>query len=81
LKRCRNSNSGINRFAATFIEKQSADEFERDFFRSVRPTSLLQRFASVDEVAHMGTYLCSPLTNSTNGAALRVDGGVLRGTL
>jgi NAD(P)-dependent dehydrogenase (short-subunit alcohol dehydrogenase family) len=60
--------------------RQSPAEFEREFFRSVRPTSLLQRFASVDEIAHMVTYLCSPLASATNGAALRVDGGVVRAT-
>jgi NAD(P)-dependent dehydrogenase (short-subunit alcohol dehydrogenase family) len=61
--------------------KQSAAEFEKEFFRSVRPTSLLQRFATVDEVATLVTYLCSPLAGATNGAAMRVDGGVLRGTV
>lgn len=61
--------------------KQTAAEFEKEFFRSVRPTSLLQRFASVDEVASMVAYLCSPLASATNGAAVRVDGGVLRGTV
>lgn len=60
--------------------KQTSAEFEKEFFRSVRPTSLLQRFASVDEVASMVAYLCSPLASATNGAAVRVDGGVLRGT-
>lgn len=61
--------------------KQTSAEFEKEFFRSVRPTSLLQRFASVDEVASMVAYLCSPLASATNGAAMRVDGGVLRGTV
>jgi len=61
--------------------KQTAAEFEKEFFRNVRPTSLLQRFASVDEVASMVAYLCSPLASATNGAAVRVDGGVLRGTV
>jgi NAD(P)-dependent dehydrogenase (short-subunit alcohol dehydrogenase family) len=60
--------------------KQSPAEFEKEFFRSVRPTSLLQRFASVDEVAHTVTYLCSPLASATNGAAVRADGGVIRAT-
>lgn len=60
--------------------KQTSAEFEKEFFRSVRPTSLLQRFASVDEVASMVAYLCSPLASATNGAAMRVDGGVLRAT-
>jgi len=61
--------------------KQSPEEFEREFFKSVRPTSLLQRFANVDEVASMVTFLCSPLASATNGAAVRVDGGVLRATV
>ena len=69
----------VDRLAAG--AKQTSAEFEKEFFRSVRPTSLLQRFASVDEVASMVAYLCSPLASATNGAAMRVDGGVLRGTV
>ena len=42
--------------------------------------SLLQRFATADEVAAMVAYACSTLAGATNGAALRVDGGVVRGT-
>jgi NAD(P)-dependent dehydrogenase (short-subunit alcohol dehydrogenase family) len=53
-------------------------EVEKEFFQSVRPSSLLQRFASTEEVANMVTYLASPLSSATNGAALRVDGGVVR---
>lgn len=68
----------VGALAAT--AKQSPAEFEKEFFRSMRPTSLLQRFASVDEVAHTVTYLCSPLASATNGAAVRADGGVIRTT-
>jgi NAD(P)-dependent dehydrogenase (short-subunit alcohol dehydrogenase family) len=61
--------------------RQTPEQFEKEFFRSVRPTSLLQRFASVEEVANTVTYICSPLASATNGTAVRVDGGVLRATV
>jgi NAD(P)-dependent dehydrogenase (short-subunit alcohol dehydrogenase family) len=51
---------------------------ENEFFRSVRPSSLLKRFATPEEVASMVVYVCSPLASATNGAALRVEGGVVR---
>ena len=41
------------------------------------PTSLVQRFIEPDEIAHLATYLASPLASATNGAAVRADGGVL----
>jgi enoyl-[acyl-carrier-protein] reductase (NADH) len=44
----------------------------------MRPTSLLKRFASSEEVANLVVYVCSPLASATNGSALRVDGGVVR---
>ena len=53
-------------------------EFEKEFFEKVRPSSLLKRYATVEEVASMVAYVCSPLSSATNGAALRVDGGVVR---
>jgi NAD(P)-dependent dehydrogenase (short-subunit alcohol dehydrogenase family) len=55
----------------------SVAELEKDFFVTFRPTSLLKRFASSDEVANLAVYLCSPLASATTGAALRVDGGVV----
>jgi NAD(P)-dependent dehydrogenase (short-subunit alcohol dehydrogenase family) len=51
---------------------------EKEFFREVRPTSLIQRFAETEEVANLVVYVCSPLSSATTGAALRVDGGVIR---
>ena len=57
------------------IETQAA---EQEFFKNIRPSSLIQRFATSEEVAHLVTYLASPLSSATNGAAVRVDGGVLR---
>jgi NAD(P)-dependent dehydrogenase (short-subunit alcohol dehydrogenase family) len=59
----------------------TAEQVEREFFRDVRPSSLLQRFATVDEVAAMVAFVASPLSSATNGAALRVDGGVIRAIL
>jgi NAD(P)-dependent dehydrogenase (short-subunit alcohol dehydrogenase family) len=56
----------------------SAADVEKEFFRSVRPSSLLKRFATAEEVAAMVVYVCSPRALATNGAALRVDGGVVR---
>lgn len=56
----------------------SADEMAATFVREHRPTSLLQRFATVEEVANMVIYVCSKESSATNGAALRVDGGVVR---
>jgi NAD(P)-dependent dehydrogenase (short-subunit alcohol dehydrogenase family) len=53
-------------------------QVESDFFQFVRPSSLLKRFATVEEVANMVVYLCSPQASATTGAALRVDGGVVR---
>jgi NAD(P)-dependent dehydrogenase (short-subunit alcohol dehydrogenase family) len=54
------------------------DEAEQAFLRTARPTSLLGRFATTDEVANMIVYACSPQASATTGAALRVDGGVVR---
>ena len=51
---------------------------EREFFQNVRPSSLLKRFATANEVAALVAFVASPLSSATNGAALRVDGGVVR---
>jgi len=59
-------------------KKQSRAEVERDFFTHVRPTSLLRRFIDPAEVANLVAYVCSPRASATNGATLRVDGGVVR---
>ncbi len=72
---------------ASFVEQMarargvSFDAMEREFFATARPSSLLRRFATVDEVAVMAVYLASPLASATNGAAVRVDGGVVRAAL
>jgi len=70
--------AGVDEFVAKLSGGRSFAEFEKEFFHSVRPTSLLKRFATTDEVASLVAYVCSPLAAATNGAALRVDGGVVR---
>jgi NAD(P)-dependent dehydrogenase (short-subunit alcohol dehydrogenase family) len=71
---------GVGQFVKDLAKGQGTDEagVEREFFRSVRPSSLLKRFAMPEEVAAMVVYVCSPRASATNGAALRVDGGVVR---
>jgi NAD(P)-dependent dehydrogenase (short-subunit alcohol dehydrogenase family) len=70
--------------AGTFVEQMAAarnvsrEEVEKEFFRSVRPSSLLKRFATVEEVAAMVAFVSSPRSSATNGAALRADGGVVQ---
>jgi NAD(P)-dependent dehydrogenase (short-subunit alcohol dehydrogenase family) len=56
----------------------SEAETEKEFIAHNRPTSLIKRLAGVDEVANMVVYVCSPQASATTGAALRVDGGVVR---
>lgn len=60
------------------LGKSSLAEVERDFFATRRPTSLIKRFAHPDEVASLVAYVASPLSSATTGAALRVDGGVVK---
>jgi NAD(P)-dependent dehydrogenase (short-subunit alcohol dehydrogenase family) len=62
-------------------QNKSKEQIEKDFFAHMRPSSLLKRFAAVEEVASMVTYLASTLSSSTNGSALRVDGGVVKAIL
>ena len=57
---------------------KSAQAVESEFFKTARPTSLLQRFATPEEVAALVTYVASPISSATNGAALRVDGGTIK---
>src|SRR5881396_3248731 len=70
--------SGVEEFAGQLSGGKPFAEFEQEFFKTVRPSSLLKRFAMPEEVANLVTYVCSPLSVATNGAALRVDGGVVQ---
>jgi len=71
---------GVEQFIADVARTKGIgpDEIEKDFFRSVRPSSLLQRFATIEEVAALVAFVASPLSSATNGAALRAEGGVVR---
>ena len=74
------ASEGVGDFVSSLAAQmnQSPAEFEKFFFEKVRPTSLLKRFATTEEVANLVVFVCSPLASATNGAALRVDGGVVR---
>ncbi len=71
---------GVEDFVDALAKKEgkSFAEFEKEFFEKVRPTSLIKRFATPEEVAAMVAYVASPLASATTGAALRVDGGVIK---
>ena len=71
---------GVGTFVRQMAEQQNVSEaeMEKQFFRTARPTSLLRRFISPEEVANMVVYVCSPAASATTGSALRVDGGVVR---
>ncbi|MBS1503195.1 MAG: SDR family oxidoreductase, partial [Bacteroidetes bacterium] len=74
---------GAGEFVKSIAKDQGKEvsQVEKEFFEYMRPSSLLQRFTSTDEVANMVVYLSSPLSSATNGAALRADGGVVKGIL
>ncbi|HEY1661216.1 MAG TPA: SDR family oxidoreductase [Verrucomicrobiae bacterium] len=69
---------GVDEFVKQLSGGKPFGEFEKEFFASVRPSSLIKRFATTEEVANLVVYISSPLSSATNGAALRVDGGVVK---
>jgi NAD(P)-dependent dehydrogenase (short-subunit alcohol dehydrogenase family) len=62
-------------------EDKTKAQVEEAFFKEVRTSSLLQRFAKVEEVANTITYLASPLSSATNGTTIKIDGGSMGGIL
>jgi len=74
---------GVGDFFCKIAEEKGITqaEVERDFIATHRPTSLIQRLATVDEIAHLSVYLASTQASATTGAALRVDGGVVRSVI
>ncbi len=77
------ASEGVNDFVEQLATNQKTDvkTIEKEFFTNLRPSSLLKRFATADEVAALVAFVCSPLSSATNGAALRADGGVVRALL
>lgn len=71
---------GVGTFFGRLAEEQgvSLEQAEKDFFANARPTSIIKRFIEPAEVANLVAYVCSPLASATHGAALRVEGGVVR---
>ncbi|WP_404479026.1 SDR family NAD(P)-dependent oxidoreductase [Novosphingobium sp. BL-52-GroH] len=74
------ASEGVGGFVAELAAERGVDvaTVEREFFATARPSSVIQRFARPDEVAAMIAYVCSVPASATTGAALRVDGGVVR---
>ena len=70
---------GVETFVKDLAKQngQSMDEAAANFVKQHRPTSLLQRFASVEEIANMVVYVASKEASATNGAALRAEGGIV----
>jgi NAD(P)-dependent dehydrogenase (short-subunit alcohol dehydrogenase family) len=77
------ASEGVGGFVESLAKQQnkSKEQVEKEFFEQARPSSLLKRFATVDEVAAMVAYVAGKPASATNGAALRVDGGVIRSIL
>ncbi|MDM9586227.1 MULTISPECIES: SDR family NAD(P)-dependent oxidoreductase [unclassified Nostoc] len=71
---------GVEDFITNLAQERGITraDVEAEFFENVRPSSLIKRFATNEEVAAIVVYLSSPVASATNGAALRVDGGVIR---
>ncbi|MEG5140231.1 MULTISPECIES: SDR family NAD(P)-dependent oxidoreductase [unclassified Microcoleus] len=59
-------------------QKVTAEQVEKEFFEKTRPSSLIQRFAETSEVAALVAFVASPVASAINGAALRVEGGLVR---
>lgn len=71
---------GVEKFIKDIAKAKgiSENDVERDFFETVRPSSLIKRFATCEEVANMVAYLVSEQASATNGAAVRVEGGCIK---
>jgi NAD(P)-dependent dehydrogenase (short-subunit alcohol dehydrogenase family) len=70
--------AGVEDFVTQLSGGQPFEVFEKEFFKNVRPSSLIQRFETPEEIAALVTFVCSPVASAITGTALRVDGGVVR---
>lgn len=69
---------GVEEFVDKLSGGQPFEAFEKEFFEKVRPTSLIKRFETVDEIANVVAFVCSPLASGMNGSAIRVEGGLVK---
>jgi NAD(P)-dependent dehydrogenase (short-subunit alcohol dehydrogenase family) len=74
------ASEGVTEFVSSLAtqQKMSAADFEKEFFKNARPSSILKRFIEPDEIANVVAFVCSPLASAITGAAVRADGGVIR---
>jgi NAD(P)-dependent dehydrogenase (short-subunit alcohol dehydrogenase family) len=77
------ASEGVSGFVGDLAKQKGVTEaqVEKDFFETIRPSSLIKRFATTEEVASLVVYVASERSSATTGAALRVDGGVVRSIL
>jgi NAD(P)-dependent dehydrogenase (short-subunit alcohol dehydrogenase family) len=74
------ASEGVNTFVEQLAAASETDrqQVERDFFKTARPSSLLQRFERPEEIAAVVAFVVSPLASAINGASVRADGGVVK---
>ena len=74
------ASEGVNTLVERIAAERKTDRLtvEKEFFRGMRPSSLLKRFETTEEIAAVVAFVCSPLASAINGTALRADGGVVR---
>ena len=77
------ASEGVDAFVEAMAQQQkvSRAQIENEFFASVRPTSLLKRFETPEEIASVVAFVASTQSAAIQGAAVRADGGVVRSIL
>lgn len=69
---------GVEEFVGKLSGGKPFHEFEEEFFKTARPTSIIQRFETPEEIAAVVAFVASPLASAINGAAIRAEGGIVR---